>query len=448
MTGTGGIANAARMRRREVLRFVSLAVLAVGLFGAAFVAGAYYRKAKELVMTVVREAPILTRKRPLWHLQPARYEGDGVTINETQDDDRVLLAGFFEQSNEIRLIRRDGSLVARWPLAFSEIVTDTRHIPHPPATDWNVDIHGALILPDGSVVFNFEGGGLVKLDRCGKVVWTVAKGAHHSVERAEGGGYWVPSSRYVEEEATPRFPPFKAPYREDTILKISDDGQVLLETSLIELLYRNNMEALLTANTEWLREDEITHLNKVAELSTEMARDFPMFAPGDLLLSIRGLNAVLVVDLDAQRVKWWSIGPWIRQHDPEFKAGGTISVFNNNAYPGIAATGDPFGRFDPSLPRVSNIIEMDPATNEHRITYGGVNGQEMLTVIRGKHELTARGGLLITEFEGGRVFETDRNGRIVWQFINRYDESDVAEITEARIYPPEYFEVRDWSCDR
>ena len=296
------------------------------------------------------------------------------------------------------------------------------------------------------MVFNFDGKGLAKLNRCGRVLWTVARQTHHSVERAEGGGYWVPGRRYVPAETTSRFRPFEAPYHEDTIMKVSADGEILMETSLVELFYKNNMEALLTVNTETLTDDEITHLNKVAELSSEMAQDFPMFAAGDLLLSIRGLNAILVVDPAVQRIKWLSIGPWIRQHDPEFKSGGTISVFNNNAYASVVATGDPFGRFDPSLPRVTNIVEIDPSTNEHQIVYGGVKGQEMMTVIRGKHELTARGGLLITEFEAGRVLETDRNGRIVWQFINRYDQDDVAEITEARVYPPEYFEVRDWAC--
>jgi hypothetical protein len=70
----------------------------------------------------------------------------------------------------------------------------------------------------------------------------------------------------------------------------------------------------------------------------------------------------------------------------------------------------------------------------------------MLSVIRGKHELTERGGLLITEFEGGRVFETDSDGRTIWQYVNRHDAEQVAEITEARIYQSDYFSVSDWSC--
>jgi hypothetical protein len=398
------------------------------------------------VRTVMNEAPILVGARPEWHLQPARHAGSGVTVNETRDDDLVLLAGFFDGGNQLRLIRRDGSIVARWPVAFSEIFTDTRHIHEPPATDWNTDTHGALIEPDGSVVFVFEYMGLVKLDRCGALEWKVAEPVHHSVERAAAGGYWAPGRNYVLEEKTARFPPFSAPYNEDTVLRISEDGEILQERSLVELFYRAGMQAWLTVMHNSELRGEILHLNKVAELEPGMAADFPMFAAGDLLLSIRELNMILVTDPGLQRVKWWRVGPWIRQHDPEFKAGGIISVFNNNAFQSAFGPDNYFKKSHPTIPRVSDIIEIDPGTDRLRRVYGGIERQEMLTVIRGKHELTARGGLLITEFEGGRVLETDSSGRTVWEYVNRFDADEVAEITEARIYPADYFTVSDWSC--
>lgn len=442
-------------------RLLFWSAVAACLLAAAFLAGLYSgfarneafalvhdlrQKTRVAVRTVMNEAPILVRARPDWHLQPARHAGSGVTVNETQDDDLVLLAGFFDDGNELRLVRRDGSIVMRWPVAFSEIFTSTEHVREPPATDWNTDTHGALIEPDGSVVFVFEYMGLVKLDRCGALEWKVAAPVHHSVERAAAGGYWAPGRNYVLEEATAAFPPFSAPYNEDTVLRISEDGEILQERSLVALFYRAGMQAWLTVMHNSELRGEILHLNKVAELEPGMAADFPMFAAGDLLMSIRELNMILVADPELQRVKWWRIGPWIRQHDPEFKIGGHISVFNNNAYQSAFGPDNYFEKSHPTIPRVSDIIEIDPATDEHRRVYGGVKGQEFLTVVRGKHELTARGGLLVTEFEAGRVFETDSSGRTIWEYVNRYDEDEVAEITEARIYPSDYFTVPDWSC--
>jgi hypothetical protein len=251
------------MQRPDIARLMFWSVIAAGLLGGVFLAGLYSgatknaayaivrdlrKTARVAFRTVMQEAPVLIRARPEWHLQPARHAGSGVTINDTQNDDLVLLAGYFDDGNELRLIRRDGSIVARWPVAFSEIFTDTRHVYEPPATDWNTDIHGALILPDGSVVFVFEYMGLVKLDRCGRLKWKVAAPVHHSVERAEAGGYWVPGRNYVLEEAMPRFPPFSPPYFEDTILRISENGEILEEKSLVGMFYQAGMQAWLTAS--------------------------------------------------------------------------------------------------------------------------------------------------------------------------------------------------------
>ena len=39
---------------------------------------------------------------------------------------------------------------------------------------------------------------------------------------------------------------------------------------------------------------------------------------------------VLVLDPDDMTIKWRRQGPWIHQHDPDFRSDGRISVFNNN----------------------------------------------------------------------------------------------------------------------
>lgn len=404
-----------------------------------------------LVIQSLGEIPNLIGTRPKYFLQPARYEGSGVTVNEiTGNSDLVFITGFFEGNNEIRLIRRNGDIVARWPVKFSQIFPNTDHLRSPPTTDWNVDTHGSLILPDGSVIFNFEYSGLVKLDRCGNVVWKLARQTHHSIERAEGGGFWVPGRRQIDKDTKSPFYPFASPLIEDTIMKISEDGKLLTEISVPQLFYDNGLSAVLTATGEAILFDdgqgwgEIVHLNKIEELTSDIADDFPMFNAGDLALSFRKRNLIMVMEPDTGKVKWWQIGPWVRQHDPEFMAGGRMIVFNNNIYRNAFGKGDRISRL--SAPRVSNIIEFDFSTGRHRSIYGNKPGQEMLTTIRGKQEPTSNGGLLITEFEGGRVFETNADNQIVWEYINRYNKDEVAEITEARIYPENYFDVTHWNC--
>ena len=390
---------------------------------------------------------------PTDFLQPARKPGTGVTINERVDDGPIRAASIFDGGNELRLIRRDGSIVARWPVRFSTHFPDPSHLKAPPQTDRNIDLHGALMNPDGSVVFNYEYGGTVKLSRCNETVWTLAHPTHHSVEGAEKGGYWIPGKRFLSGGDLKEFSPFSrmhtdSIYEDDLILRVTDDGVIAGQISVARMLYDNGLEALFSSREFsnfpggiWDR--ELVHLNKIAELPSALAQAFHRFEAGDLVISLRGHNLVLVFDPDQRRVKWYQTGPWLRQHDPEFNSDGTITVFNNNAY--LFELLEDF-RSNPATPRWSNIIKIDPTNGRTQVVYGGRKGQEFLTVVRGKHDPTPEGGFIITEHEAGRVFEVDAQGEVVWEFINRYDAEQVLEVNDARLYASAYFTVNDWGC--
>lgn len=455
------------MKRRDFdwARFAFVFTAILVFFLAAYIAGIVsglrrdagfeaFHYLRGVLMAAVTEYESVVAGKPIHFLQPSRQPGAGVTVNERAGDGRlVLVTGFFGEGAEVRLMRRDGEIVARWPARFSHHFPEPDHLPNPPATDRNVDIHGVVANPDGSIVFNYEFAGAVKVSRCGDVIWRLDHPTHHSVEKAAAGGYWIPGRIPLARGARERLPPFtiagaKGVYGMDVILRVSEDGEILRWASVARLLYDNGLEALLTSTGyDFPRPVDLhgnpVHLNKVGELPAALADRFPGFEAGDLVLSLRRYNLVLVVDPDDWRVKWWRIGPWLRQHDPEFTPEGEIAVFNNNAYRDQLLTLD---RSDPAAPRVSNIVAVDPGTGRTRIVYGGVDGQRMHTVIRGKHERTQDGGYLIAEFEAGRVFEIDAGGRLVWEYINRYDADWTLEVTEARLYDRDYFEVADWRC--
>lgn len=451
-------------RNLDKIAFVLTVIVAV--LGLAFLAGLYSGAKKNLVyraaQKVVENVALVFAERenlipdgtPVHFLQPARQPGSGVTINQRADDGGlILISGFFDGNNELRLIQRDGTIKARWPVRYSELFPDPSFLDNPPETDHNIDTHGALILPDGSVVFNFDYGGMVKLGRCGQTIWTLNHATHHSVERSEKGGYWVPGRAYIRPAEFGKYWPLTypnpAPFAlEDLVLKVSADGQILARKPVLEFLFDNGMEPLLTANGRSFTTDgyfgvELTHLNKIAELPAALADSFPQFDAGDLLLSFRTHNLLLVVDPDNWKVKWHQTGPWRRQHDPEFNADGTISLFNNNTY---ELNLDPGGRTHADAPQVSNIMKVNPATGAVQVVYGAKPGEAMMSVIRGKQDPVPGGGYLVTEFEAGRVFQTDPEGKIVWEYVNRYDADQVLEVTEARLYPASYFSVGDWTC--
>ena len=154
------------------------------------------------------------------------------------------------------------------------------------------------------------------------------------------------------------------------------------------------------------------------------------------MLSLRNINTIAVFDGDDLEVKYVSAGRVIRQHDPDFQADGTISLFNNNS--DNTADGRVLGG--------SNILKIDPETKNPTILYGGKPDQKIHTNTRGSHQMLWNGNILMTEFEAGRIIEVTPAGEIVWEFINRYDAARVAEISQAIRYPADYFVDRNWTC--
>jgi hypothetical protein len=432
--------NVRKLRLAEVL-FALSCVLVVFTYGV--VVGHYeafpfsaLEFARDSFVQVVQERETLLGTRPTEFLYPIRYPGNGVTINR---GDRVapgltLIYGFFDGGNEIRLIRNDGSIVNRWPVRYYDLFPQTDFIKPEtiiPRTNWNAAIHGALPLPDGSIVFNFNYLGTAKLDRCGHTQWTLPRMTHHAVSRASDGTLLIPSSYHVASNG--KYPNLHAPYTEDTILRVTESGEVLSETSILEVLFKNRYQGVLFRGRAT---GDLTHINDVEELRPELADRFPMFVPGDLMVSMRMGSKLAVIDPKTLRMKWYQAGPWLGQHDPDFLENGKILIYNNND--DGTENGTLFGG--------GNIIELDPATRDVVFRYGSKPGQPLYAPSSGKHQQLPGGSVLVTEAKAGRVFEVDGNGNIVWEFVNRYDDTAAALITEATRYPADYFTVSDWTC--
>ena len=395
------------------------------------------------VETVLENRDSLIADEPVNFIAPRTRPGNGVIADASmRSDDLVLLSGFFDGLPGLQLITRNGDVLMRWPASYSRLMPDSTHIvpaSDVPASDWNATVHGMELLSDGSVVFNFDGKGTVKLDRCGNVVWRLARMSHHSVHPREAGGYWIPS-RYYRYDSSP-YPLFELPFRDDSVLQVSDDGRVLQELMINEVLIDNKLFALLAANGNFsstIGTDDVLHINDVEELSTEFASAYEFFEAGDLLISFRHLNLLLVLDPVTRQVRWYQSGPWHRQHDADFHADGTITVFNNNS--DDTRRGEILGG--------SSLMRFDPFDPLNRVTtlYGDRQGQAFFTNTQGKHQELSDGHWLLVEYYAGRVFEIDATGRTVWEFINAYDEDRVARVSGAKWYPADHVQVTDWSC--
>lgn len=311
--------------------------------------------------------------------------------------------------------------------------------------------HGSHLLPNGDLLLVLNYIGLLRMDACGDVEWTLGEGIHHSIDQAEDGSFWVPATSAERRAKTERypngFPGVDTPVWMDRLLQVSDEGDVLNDINVLEVLYDNGLERYVRkaygrgAFTD--DNGDPTHLNDIEPLPSSLADEYPMFETGDLLVSLKHPNLVLVLDPASGAVKWHAdSGPsdvhhLIQQHDPDFMGDGWIGVFDNQ---------DDFTNRGTMLGG-SRILAFRPHTDSVRVLFPTPRSDSIYTQNRGKWQHLDNGNMLLTESNGGRVLEVTPGGRAVWEWIrDPHSASRVPFVTSGTRYDLTREDVAEWSC--
>lgn len=255
--------------------------------------------------------------------------------------------------------------------------------------------------------------GLVRLGYDGSVRWAREIGAHHSVMGRDDGNYVV-TTMHLNTTGNPGSPNFTPPFMEDEVSIIAPDGTELDRFSLMSALAHSDYRGFLSANYDLpvtIGTRDPFHTNKASPLPQELAAMFPMFEAGDLLVSIRHLNAVFVIDPETRAVRKAFAGPFVRQHAPVWGHDGRIYVFSNQS-----AARD----FS-----ASEILGIDPASGAVAWRWQGDGREPFFSEYRGDLAWVAPGKLLVTETNRGRVFILDvATGAILWDYRNIYRDDE------------------------
>lgn len=379
-------------------------------------------------------------------LVESEYPGDGVTKSDPARayPGLTLIQGVFNEGVELRLLDMDGNIVRTWPADFHKIWPDPKHVQPQsrlPNTDFSYHTHGMWIEPDGAVVFNFGELGMVKLDKCANVEWTLDRMTHHALTRNPDGSFWVPGKKNIYEVDEGVMLPTITRERlanalglyEDTLIKVSADGKILREISVLEAIYDAKMEHMLH-DVQLIAELDPTHVNDIEVVNAALAAKIDGVDEGDLLVSVRQMHALFIMDNKTGKIKWTQLGPWVRQHDPDITEDGIIEVFNNRPSPVLSDIVS------------SNIIAFDAATRTSKILYPSPMAPAFHTDIMGAHERLPNGNRLIAESLKGRVFEITPTGDIVWEYVKPFDKKLASLIEVALRFDEDYFTVDDWSC--
>ncbi|NLF10063.1 MAG: hypothetical protein GX594_19105 [Pirellulaceae bacterium] len=317
----------------------------------------------------------------------------------------------------------DGARLHEWKIDWFEIWPDASHVPDHliPLSRPGTHAHGAVLLENGDLIFNFEHLGLVCLDLHGGVLWRLPYQTHHSVTRSSDGNLWVCGQKEYSKPHK-QFPNWIPPFTEDTLLEVTAQGKIVNEWSVVDLLLKNGLEGLLfigsRENNSTKATGDVLHLNDVEPFPSHFEEGF--FKKDDVMVSLRNINTIFVFNRESGKIKFIRTGDFLRQHDPDFIDGDTFSVFDNRLAAGIAQS------------RILIVSAKDQTVNTY---YQGTRHNPFYTNIMGKHQWLPNGNLLITESRNGRAFEIDKNGKIVWEYNNYVSDGVVGLMEEVTRLP-------------
>jgi len=286
---------------------------------------------------------------------------------------------------------------------------------------------GLHLYPDGGLLVSFQGWytfpvgiGLARFDKDSKLIWKKEVHTHHWFTVADDGRIYALKSRVVDSPRPVGDTRFSlssgaAKILDDAVVILDADGNVLEEIPLLDALVQSGWQGLLAARagSDWdgqetcvIMDQDPTHLNGIQLVDAALAARHPWLRAGDLLLSMRSLNAVGILDPHTRRFKWMSAGTTVMQHSPLFHGDGVL-VFDNRG--GSIATGG------------SRLVQIDLETRGSQVLFPGPAASlpgTFYTGVAGHLDLSGDGRVLVTLSKAQKVWEINlKTGAVLWEYV-------------------------------
>jgi hypothetical protein len=348
------------------------------------------------------------------------------------------------------LLNMRGKVVHQWELPFRQAWPRPPHVQHP-LGDAQIHWFRCHLFPNGDLLAVYQsdsdtpsGYGLVKLNKDSRVLWTYDCRVHHDLDVDEKGTIYT-LTHQLKREAPSGLEYLPTPYVADSLVVLSPDGREV-ESVSVEEAFRDSAYAFLqstaiaeqaiarepaqlTSSFEAFAQaakGDLFHTNSVRVLTAARARQFPLFQPGQVLLSLRSLHAVAVLDVRKRSVVWAALGPWRIQHDADFLDNGHLLLFDNHGWG-----------------KGCRVIEYDPVTQAVPWAYADADPALFHAAFRGMSQRLPNGNTLIVDPDNRRLFEVTRGKEVVWEMFCPWppfppgQEGAARAITGARRYRAE-----------
>ncbi|MCH7951741.1 aryl-sulfate sulfotransferase [Patescibacteria group bacterium] len=263
----------------------------------------------------------------------------------------------------------------------------------------------------GDLFVNVKDEVLMKLDWDSNIIWENSSRFHHDIDIAENGDiYSLTRGRLdVPYQST------TIPILNDYIVILSPDGTIKKSVSVFKLFGDRIPKEVFDEIVEYLEEHpderndgfmigkgkpfDLFHANSL-EITTKDIEG--VSKRGNVLVSLRALNLIVIIDLEQEEVVWtWGEGFLSKQHHPTVLDNGNILIFDNEGNNGY-----------------SRVVEINPLSLEAEWVYQTTPPENFYSRLRGGNQRLPNGNTLITESDKGHVFELTKEGETVWEFWN------------------------------
>jgi hypothetical protein len=307
-----------------------------------------------------------------------------------------------------RLIDMDGHVVHEWKKTFDEVWPDGRHLAPTPLVDPDFIMwRHAHVYPNGDILAVFEGigvtpwgFGLAKLDMNSNVIWTCEERVHHELDVAPDGTI-AALSHQLRDRPIEDLSYLRTPLVEDFVIILTPDGRVVSKWSLYEGLADSPWRPYLELVPEKDDQDYL-HANTVKFVPVEFAAANPPVSAGDLMITLREPNLVLIIRPSTGKVVWARSMPCRAPHHATPLPNGNMMIFDNQ------------GRRERG--GISRVVEFCPRSGAAVWSFHGNKQEYFFSLVRCSQQVLPNNNVLITESDAGRLLEVTRNGDIVWEW--------------------------------
>jgi len=369
--------------------------------------------------------PSITFKDTMRSRDPAPALPPGFSAREAgfQDPGYLLIARSDPKlyRSVVEIVRiRDGKTLHRYAPDIAE-ANARSHLARPRDAQPNrYRMTHPLLLEDGSLVFHGDSP-LVRVNACGKLMWTVDGIFTHAIEPDGAGNFWVPTT-YPKSS----LPFVGSNFQEHGIAKVSYSGKLLFKVSLAKILDDNGLYRLWGPRAYT---DDPFHANDVQPV----LKDGKHWRAGDVFISLRNLSMVTLFRPSTGKIVWYRMGPWMLQHDVDILDDHRISIFDNHTRGGE--------EHDDGAYRVeghNNMLVYDFDTDRVSAPFdAGFSKNGIKTFREGLQTTLPNGDLFVEETVFGRLVRIAPNGDLRWRYINADDEGQRYLLNWSRYLDPQ-----------